>query len=152
MNEHEPDYFPIFLSGILIGTIATVTLLISFRIEPSSLEDINMEYAEFISIVLTAVTVILAVLAVLIGLLAIWGYSQFERMTKSASAKHLEKMLLNGPFSKNIDETIIKHVSSQLEDGELRKILIDRIDAISITDAAKRAKENTESEDSEFKD
>lgn len=73
MRSREPDYLPIFMLGVLVGTIITILLLIKFRIEPSSLENLDMQYSELVTIILTAVTVILAVLAVFIGLLAVWG-------------------------------------------------------------------------------
>ncbi|HWK46423.1 MAG TPA: hypothetical protein VNT30_17005 [Stellaceae bacterium] len=111
-----------------------------------------MTYSELISIILTAITVVLAVLALFIGFLAIWGYSQFREITKAASAEHLEKLLRDGPFSKRIDETIIKHVSSQLADGELRKILIERIDNLAMTDAAKREQKEVEQSEVPFRD
>lgn len=152
MHEGGSDYFPIFLAGVLFGCIFTICSLVTFQISPKSLESIPMSYTDSVTIVLTAITVILAILAVFIGVLAVWGYSQFEKMTRAASAKHLEKMLTNGPFSKRIDDTIVKHVSGQLEDGELRKILTDRIDALLLNDAAHRDQETGKETEADYKD
>lgn len=153
MKSREPDYIPILMLGVLAGTIITISLLIGFRVEPSSLENIKMQYSDLVTIILTAVTVILAVLAVFIGILAVWGYSQFEKMTKSASADHLNDLLSKGgPFSEKINNIIVQHVSNQLEDGELRKILTDRVDAILITDAGRRSEKDEAPADVEFED
>jgi hypothetical protein len=111
-----------------------------------------MSYPELVSILLTGIAVILAVLALFIASLAIWGYSQFKDMTRSASADHLEKMLKAGAFRDEIEALITKHVSSQLEHGELRKILVERVDTIIQGDAASRAAQTAPAADSDFKD
>jgi hypothetical protein len=109
-----------------------------------------MSYPEFVSILLTGIAVILAILALFIASLAIWGYAQFRELTRSASADHLEKMLKGGAFRDEIEALIIKHISAQLEDGELRKLLVERVDTIIQGDAARRAA-NTAA-DTDFED
>jgi lipopolysaccharide export LptBFGC system permease protein LptF len=108
------------------------------------MQELPMSYTDFITVMLTAVTVVITILAIFIAILALWGYSQFQKMTEAASAKHLETQLLDGPFAAKVEATIIKHVSEQLEKGELRKLLADRIDQILLNDAAKRAENSTE--------
>jgi uncharacterized membrane protein YdbT with pleckstrin-like domain len=132
------DGFLLFLVGILGGVAVIVSVFMSFSIGPSQLKAIKMDYSDLISISLTAVTVILAVLAVFIGLLAVWGYSQFQSMTRAASANHLEKILKEGPFSKKIDEIILRHVTAQLTDGELRKLVLEKLEVLLVSDAGAR--------------
>ena len=112
----------------------------------------TMTYPELVSILLTGIAVILAVLALFVASLAVWGYSQFKEMTRAASASHIEGMLKAGAFRTEIEGLIIKHVSSQLEDGALRKILVDRVDALILGDAASREARTDPKSDTEFKD
>ena len=112
-----------------------------------------MTYTDIAVVVLAGVTVMVTVLAVFIGILAIWGYSQFEKMTKSASEKHLEKVLGEAAFLKKIEDIVVKHVSDQLTRGELRDVLISRVDQIIIADAEERSKHSdAPDEPTQFKD
>jgi hypothetical protein len=61
-------------------------------------------------------------------------------------------MLKAGAFRSEIETLITKHVSSQLEGGELRKILAERVDTIIQGDAARRAASAGFSADQDFKD
>lgn len=106
-----------------------------------------MEYADYVSIMLTSVSVILAVLALLIGLLALWGYSQFKDMTQKASQQHLETMLKDGWLKEKFESLIIKHISEQLKEGELREIIVERVDRVILTDADTRAKDEAATQD-----
>lgn len=100
-----------------------------------------MSYTDFITVMLTAVTVVITILAIFIAILALWGYSQFQKMTETASKNHLEKLLLDSPFAARIEAAIIQHVSDQLQKGELRKVLVERIDSILLNDASQRERE-----------
>jgi hypothetical protein len=145
--RHLPLYALIFGIGLLCGEVSIVCYLSPGQ---SAGAGLKMSYPEFVSILLTGIGVILAVLALFIASLAVWGYSQFKDMTRAASAEHLEKMLKAGAFRKEIEDLIIKHVSSQLERGQLRDILVERVDQIIQGDAARRSK--NESPDTDFKD
>ena len=109
-----------------------------------------MDYSDYLSITLTALAVLLAALTLGVGVLALWGYSQFRSLTREASRKHVSEMLNEGPFKNRIDELVLEHVSSQLRSGQLREILINRIDQIILSDAEDRARDenpnNTEDE------
>jgi hypothetical protein len=59
-------------------------------------------------------------------------------------------MLKAGAFRDEIEALIIKHVSSQLEGGELRKLFVERVDTIIQGDAARRAA--NAGADTDFKD
>jgi len=61
----QSDYFPIFLGGVLLGTIVTVGSLISIKITPERMQDVSMSYTDFITVLLTAVTVVITILAIL---------------------------------------------------------------------------------------
>lgn len=111
-----------------------------------------MSYADFITIMLTAVTVVITILAIFIAILALWGYSQFQKMTEMASKNHLEKLLLDGPFAAKVETTIIQHVSDQLQKGELRKVLVERIDGILLNDASQRAEREQQAGEESFAD
>ncbi|MFJ7352960.1 hypothetical protein ACIQWS_02225 [Phyllobacterium sp. NPDC097923] len=139
MRQQQNDYFPIFLAGILSGVIFAVSVLIGIKITPGEMQNINMSYPDFITIMLTAVTVVITILAIFIAILAFWGYSQFQKMTETASKEHLERLLKEGPFAKGIEGVIVQHVSEQLERGKLRSILIERVDSILLNDASRRA-------------
>ncbi|MBS8261113.1 hypothetical protein DYI23_12880 [Roseibium polysiphoniae] len=152
-KNREPDYFPIFLLGLLAGSILVIACIVSIRITPEELQDIQMGYPDFVTIMLTGVTVIITMLAVFIAILALWGYSQFQEMTETASANHLNKILEGGPFSKKVEDIIVQHVSQQLQDGELRSVLVERVDHILLSDAARRASKDEESSSEEtFRD
>lgn len=148
----QSDYFPIFLGGILLGSIITVGSLISVEITPEQMRDVDMSYTDFITVMLTAVTVVITILAIFIAVLALWGYSQFQKMTETASRNHLEKLLLEGPFAASIEAAIIQHISEQLQKGELRKLLVERIDSILLNDASQRADSEHNTGDKPFTD
>ena len=103
---------------------------------------VKMAYHELISVLLTGTGVILAALALFIGALAVWGYAQFQSMTRIASAEHLEKLLKDGPLRKEVEAIIINHVSAQLRAGSLRAILEERVDRQLLTNAQERADED----------
>lgn len=145
MNRSAGLWLPFILVGGLIGVILMVALQINLKIYPGDSKDINMSYADMAAIVLTAVSVMVAILAAFIAALAIWGYSQFGKLTKNASEKHLEKLISNGPFSKKIEDIVLKYVSHELESGKLRDMLAERIDQIALIDADKRSGAQPES-------
>lgn len=151
-DYQQPDYFPILLGGVLLGTIVTIGVLISVNVTPMNMRDISMSYTDFITVMLTAVTVVITILAVFIAILALWGYSQFQKMTESASTNHLEKMLREGPFAAKIEAAIIQHVSDQLKQGELRNILTERIDSIILNDASQREDRQLQADEKPFND
>lgn len=111
----------------------------SIEIRPEQIKSVDMSYIDFITVMLTAVTVVITILAVFIAILAIWGYSQFQKLTETASKNHLEKMLIDGPFGKRIEATIIQHISEQLQRGELRSLLAESVDRLILNDASIRA-------------
>lgn len=148
----QSDKFPIFLGGVLLGTIVTIGILITIKVTPRHMNEVMMSYADFITVMLTAVTVVITILAIFIAILALWGYSQFQKMTATASENHLEKLLVDSPFAARIETAIIQHVSDQLQKGELRRLLVERIDGILLNDASQRAQREQQVEDEPFTD
>lgn len=140
LSRDEPSYLPIFGLGMLSGTIATVTSLFSFHITPDELSGLPMSYSDLVAILLTATSTIITILGVFVAVLAIWGYSQFEKMTKEASSRHLELLLQSGKFRDEVDQTILKHVSAELakETSPFRDLLRQQIETMIYTDASKR--------------
>ncbi|MGV2053007.1 hypothetical protein ACQZ48_23370 [Agrobacterium sp. 22-209-1] len=140
MSRHEPSYLPVFGIGLLSGVIFTVSVLFKFKISPDDIGELQMTYSDLVAILLTATSTIITILGVFVAVLAVWGYSQFEKMTREASSRHLELMLQSGKFRDEVDQTIIKHVSAELakETSPLRDLLREQIDTIIYTDAARR--------------
>jgi hypothetical protein len=151
MKQSGPTSVLFFGVGIVFGEMLIVSYFFQWHFSPKG-APLTMSYPELVSILLTGIAVILAVLALFIACLAIWGYSQFKDMTRSASAEHLEKMLKAGTFRDEIEALIIKHVTAQLERGELRKILVERVDSLIQGDAANRAEHAVAGPDADFKD
>lgn len=152
LDHKKSDHFPVFLSGVLFGTIVTIGVLIKARVTPTQMQDVSMTYADFITVMLTAVTVVITILAIFIAILALWGYSQFQKMTETASKNHLEQLVKEGPFAAKIETAIIRHVSDQLREGELRKVLAERIDSIILNDASQREEREQQADDKPFTD
>lgn len=123
--------------------MCVVSAMAEWKLVPEG-GQVKMAYHELISVLLTGIGVILAALALFIGALAVWGYAQFQSMTRSASTEHLEKMLRDGPFRNEVEKMIIDHVSAQLkgEDTLLRKLLEERVDRQLLTNAQERADED----------
>ena len=152
MKQDGPLCLLIFGVGVLCGEMLLASYVFQWHFLPREAAP-KMSYSEFVSILLTGIAVILAVLALFVASLAIWGYSQFRELTRAASAEHLERMLKAGAFRSEVEALIIKHVSSQLEQGTLRTLLVERLDAIIQGDAATRAASSTSgSAETEFKD
>lgn len=107
-----------------------------------------MTYSELISVLLTGIGVILAALALFIGALAVWGYAQFQSMTRTASAEHLEKMLKDGPLRKEVEAIIVRQVTAELkkEDGALRAIMEESVERQILTNAETRANADARAE------
>lgn len=140
-NRESPAWILIFGAGSLFGIMCVVSAMAEWKLVPEG-GQVKMAYHELISVLLTGIGVILATLALFIGALAVWGYSQFQSMTRNASAEHLEKMLKDGPLRKEVEDIIIKHVSAQLRAGSLREILEERVDRQLLTNAQERADED----------
>jgi hypothetical protein len=142
MKQREsPAWVLIFGVGLIAGMMLTVSTIAQWNLVPEK-GQVKMAYHELISVLLTGIGVILAALALFIGALAVWGYAQFQSMTRNASAEHLEKMLKDGPLKKEIESIIVNHVSAQLNDdkeGTLRKLLEERVDRQLLTNAEERA-------------
>jgi hypothetical protein len=152
MKQDGPLSLLFFGAGVLCGEMLLASYFFQWHFLPREAAP-KMSYAEFVSILLTGIAVILAVLALFVASLAVWGYSQFREMTKAASAEHVERMLKAGAFRDEVEALIIKHVSSQLEQGTLRTVLVERVDALIQGDAASRAATSTSSgADTDFKD
>ncbi|WP_156795856.1 hypothetical protein [Bradyrhizobium icense] len=137
---------------MVFGTMLAVTNIFEWKLVPEG-GQVKMAYHELISILLTGIGVILAALALFIGALAVWGYSQFQSMTRTASGEHLEKLLKDGPFRKEVEHIIVKHVSAQIKDGPLRDILVERVDILIHSNAEERADRDTgdDTDDSDIK-
>lgn len=121
--------------------------LVTLRISPDKLDGINMSYTDLVAILLTATSTIITILGVFVALLAIWGYSQFEKMTKEASTRHLERLLQSGKFRDEVDQTILTHVSAELakETSPFRDLLRQQLETMIYTDAGKRQNVEPES-------
>lgn len=106
-----------------------------------------MSYTDLVAILLTATSTIITILGVFVALLAIWGYSQFEKMTKEASTRHLERLLQSGKFRDEVDQTILTHVSAELakETSPFRDLLRQQLETMIYTDAGKRQNVEPES-------
>lgn len=143
LSRQEPSYFPIFGLGLLCGVIFTVVALVRTRLTPEILNGFPMSYSDLVAILLTATSTIITILGVFVAVLAIWGYSQFEKMTREASSRHLEVLLQSGKFRDEVDQTIIRHVSAELakESSPFRDLLRQQIETMIYTDAAKRQTE-----------
>lgn len=141
-DREQTDYLPIFVLGLLAGAVLIACILVRIKIAPEQIQSLNMSYTDFITVMLTAVTVVITILAIFIAILAIWGYSQFQKLTETASQNHLEKMLIDSPFAKRIEAVIIQHVSEQLQQGQLRNLLAERVDRIILNDASSRAEKD----------
>lgn len=151
-DPDKSNWLPMILTGMLVGVILMVLWLINFRIAPAATKDLQISYADMAAIVLTGVSVMVAVLAVFIAALAIWGYSQFGKVTQNASKTHLEKLLRDGPFKQQIDGVIIEHVSAQLARGELRNILMSKVDELILRDAETRERDESSTNTREYTD
>lgn len=151
MDSRGPILFLIVGVGIVFGVMATITSLFQFHIGPGQ-GAMEMKYTDLVTILLTGLSAMLTLLTIFIGALAVWGYSQFQKMTRVASAAHLEKMLKGSAFRTELETLIVQHVSSQLKDGELRKILAERIDTVIQSDATKRAEKEGAGGEQKFVD
>ena len=142
-NRESPAWVLIFGAGSLFGIICTVSAMGEWKLVPEG-GQVKMAYHELISVLLTGIGVILAALAIFIGALAVWGYAQFQSMTRNASSEHIERMLKDGPFRKEVEKVIIDHVSSQLrgEESPLRQLLEERVDRQLLTNAEERAEQD----------
>lgn len=153
MDPDRSNWLPMILTGMLVGAVLVVLAFIKFRVAPAATEELKVTYADMAAIVLTGVSVMVAVLAVFVAALAIWGYSQFGKVTENASRKHLERLLKDGPFKKRLDDMVIEHVSAQLRAGELRSVLIEKLDSIVHSDAQNREQaDSRSSSDRDFED
>lgn len=123
-----------------------VIFLIEIRVDPDESSNLAMNYTDMVAILLTATSTIVTILGVFVAVLAIWGYSQFEKMTKEASTRHLEKLLQSGKFRDEVDQTILKHVSAELakETSPFRDLLRQQLETMIYTDASRRQKDETE--------
>lgn len=126
--------------GLLSGVIITVVTLFKVHLSPEEVSDLSMSYSDLVAILLTATSTIITILGVFVAVLAIWGYSQFEKMTREASSRHLELLLQSGKFRDEVDQTIIRHVSAELakETSPFRDLLRQQIETMIYTDASKR--------------
>lgn len=140
MSRQEPSYLPIFGLGLLSGVITAVIALFTVHLTPEDTNGLSMSYSDLVAILLTATSTIITILGVFVAVLAIWGYSQFEKMTREASSRHLELLLQSGKFREEVDQTIIRHVSAELakETSPFRDLLRQQIETMIYTDAAKR--------------
>ncbi|ASP96719.1 hypothetical protein GOC87_18785 [Sinorhizobium meliloti] len=136
----EPSYFPIFGLGLMSGVIVAVTALFSVHVTPEQANGLSMNYGDLVAILLTATSTIITILGVFVAVLAVWGYSQFEKMTKEASSRHLEVLLQSGKFRDEVDQTILRHVSAELakDTSPFRDLLRQQIETMIYTDAGKR--------------
>ena len=109
------------MAWILVGVILTIICLFQWRLVPEG-GQVKMAYHELVSILLTGIGVILAALAIFIGGAGSLGLLSVPMMTRGALTEHLEKMLKEGSFRKDVEGIITKHVSAQIKDGPLRDI------------------------------
>jgi len=137
-----------------LGSIVMVCALIGIEIAPDDISGVHMNYTDLVAILLTATSTIVTILGVFVAVLAIWGYSQFEKMTREASTRHLEKLLQSGKFRDEVDQTILNHVSSELakETSPFRELLRQQVETMMLTDASRRQEGEAANAEIPFKD
>lgn len=101
-----------------------------------------MSYADLAAIILTGVAVIVTTLGVGVALATIWGISQFKAMTKSAAEEHVERLVKDGNLDEKIGKQVEQLFKDRMSDGDLRKILENRVDALLLTSAGDRERTN----------
>lgn len=138
-SDSDRNGLVLFLCGILCGAMLFAGLFVSIKVDHSSLKGINVEYSDFITLMLTAVTVVLAVLAIIFGALAFWGYSNLRSIIQKSTHKYLDKAFSDGLFDKKIDKSVEKIVREKVESSEFRALIIDAIDKRALSDAGIRA-------------
>jgi len=139
--DDDPYCLPYFLLGLLSGVIFLVCALISLKIRPEQLSELDMSYSDLAAILLGAVAIIVTVLGVFIAILAFWGYSQFRKSSKIAAVQYVKTELEKGKIRSEISEIVVAEVIRQLDDGKLRKFIEDAVNRNIITGPYRRTSE-----------
>lgn len=79
-----------------------------------SLHPANMSYADFAAVLLGAAALIVTVFGLFLGILALWGYTQFETIVKGSSRESVEKQLENGKLRTEIAALVSLKAANEL--------------------------------------
>lgn len=143
MGERHEAALPIFLLGVFVGAVLFGWIAIGFSLKPSAHggSDIQMTYPDLAALLLGGVAVMVTVLGVFVAILAIWGYVHFKRTTKAAALTYIKNELQDGSIRGKLEELVLEHIADEVSkpDGQLRSLLIERLDAIILNNAQERA-------------
>lgn len=117
-----PSAFGIFGLGFLVGEIVCVFHYAKVHLVTGAIPEATMNYADLVTIILTALGVMFALVSIILAVVAVWGYKGL----KDEIAKNAAKIAA---------ESADKEVKRQLsEDGELRKYLKDTVERLVYPD------------------
>lgn len=125
-----------------------------------------MDYKDLAAILLGAAALLITVLGVFVAVLAVWGYTQFEKMAKDTTKEFIGLQLREGDLRRDIEALVSKHlaeteivvreelsrsvmlkIEKDFSEGNIRSMLEERLDLALYGGAAQRAVSDEEFDD-----
>lgn len=108
----------LILLGACIGVLTTaVALVVYVNLWPHQLKPNGMTYQELVAIILTALGVMLAVLALGVALLAVWGFTTFQQMTKDTARDYVSNDIEKGQLRRHLEKLVTEHMKKESGPG-----------------------------------
>jgi hypothetical protein len=117
--QYGAGWFMRILNAVLaLSNVALLCVILYFATNSTiHLPKIEMEYKDFISIMLTATTVILAAVTIFIGGVAIWGYNSIQKSAVDEAVRAAQMR------AKEVAEAIAREVAGPVAAREARAAL-----------------------------
>ena len=118
-----PSAFGIFGLGVMVGAIAFAFHAGAIYISSGSLPEINVEYADMIVVLLTAVTVIVTALGVIVAMSAFFGYNGIKKAALDAAIEEVKRQLSdNGNIRHDHDGALRDYIKTVAQKGAVDEV------------------------------
>jgi uncharacterized membrane protein YcjF (UPF0283 family) len=139
----------LILLGACIGILASVVALVVYvKIWPHQLKSNGMTYQDLVTVILTALAVMIALLGLGVAILAVWGFTTFQKMAQDAARTYVSNDIEKGRLRTHLEALVTAHLNKESEEGgTYRKILEDAADRYALARGQKPSGTGVTSED-----
>ena len=133
-----------FAGGLVGAALIFVGQGFELHIRP-----VGLSYADLAATILSGVAVLTTILGIFLAVLALYGYTALKSSAQKAAKQHVGAQLEQGELRTHLGTIVTEFLLKEFADGNLRKLVEARVDAVIYSGAQERAAEDDEQFDEE---
>lgn len=134
-----------FVGGLFGAALIFIGQGFELHIRP-----IGLSYADLAATILSGVAVLTTILGIFLAVLALYGYTALKTSAQKAAKQHVGTQLEQGELRTHLGTVVTEFLVKEFADGNLRKLVEARVDAVIYSGAQDRAAEDDEEFEEEF--